>query len=573
MSRIDIVDVVEERLALKKAGREYVACCPFHHEKTPSFTVSSSKQFYHCFGCGAHGTALGFLIDYAQLNFPEAVRELAQRAGMQLPDLPETEEDRNRANLYAVLGRAQEFYRGALRENAHADVAVGYLKSRGLTASIAAEFGIGFAPPGWDNLVRALATTPSTQELLASAGLTAISDGGRHYDRFRNRITFPIFNRRGQVVGFGGRTLDDTTPKYLNSPETAVYHKGSELYGLFQARAHERRLERVIVVEGYLDVVALAQFGIRNVVATLGTAVTSQQLEQLLRLCPNVDFCFDGDTAGRNAAWRALQTALPLARDGRRLGFLFLPRGEDPDSFVRQHGTNAFRAKVEQAVSLSTFLFDHLLSQQEVETLEGRAQLVEVARPLLRRLPTGAFRLLAINRLSELSGIEAAEIASGLGDRKPSARAQPRPTQHAPSLVRTAISLLLHEPQLASGLQEVERLHKLALPGASLLCELIVFLQHSGDVTTGGIVEHFRHHSAGRHLAKLASAAPLASEGLARELQDCIGRLMQAVDDQRYQYLARKSREEGLSTTELDEYRALARPTSRASASSIRNDS
>ena len=402
MARVDIVDVVEERVALRKAGKEYTACCPFHNEKTPSFTVSPEKQFYHCFGCGAHGTALGFLIDYAQLSFPEAVQELAQRAGMQLPDLPETQEDSNRANLYAVLGRAQEFYRGALRENPHADVAVGYLKARGLTASIAAEFGIGFAPPGWDNLARALATTPSEQELLARAGLTAISDGGRHYDRLRNRIIFPILNRRGQVVGFGGRTLDDATPKYLNSPETAVYHKGSELYGLFQARAHERRLQRVIVVEGYLDVVALAQFGIRNVVATLGTAVTSEQLEQLLRLCPNVDFCFDGDTAGRNAAWRALQTALPLARDGRRLGFLFLPRGEDPDSFVRQHGADAFRAKVEQAVSLSTFLFDHLLSQQEVETLEGRAQLVEMARPLLRRLPAGAFRLLAINRLSEL---------------------------------------------------------------------------------------------------------------------------------------------------------------------------
>jgi DNA primase len=580
MARVDIVDVVEERVALKKAGKEYVACCPFHNEKTPSFTVSPEKQFYHCFGCGAHGTALGFLIDYAQLNFPEAVQELAQRVGMQLPDAPEADGDDGRAGLYVVLSRAQEFYRAQLRENAHADAAVGYLKQRGLSAAIAAEFGIGYAPPGWDNLARALASTSSEQRLLAAAGLTATSDGGRHYDRFRNRITFPISDRRGQIVGFGGRALDDSSdssPKYLNSPETPVFHKGRELYGLFQARAHHRRLERVIVVEGYLDVVALAQYGIRNAVATLGTAATSEQLEQLLRLCPNVDFCFDGDSAGRSAAWRALQTALPLARDGRRLGFLFLPRGEDPDSFVRQHGADAFRAELEQAVSLSTFLFDHLLERQEIATLEGRAQLVEVARPLLGRLPAGAFRLLAINRLSELSGVEAAEIAAGLGAQRPSSRQSRRartgPGHHAPSLVRTAISLLLHEPQLATSLREVERLHTLALPGAGFLCELIDFLKQNTGMTTGGIIEHFRHHTAGRHLAKLASTTPLAAEGVAQEFQDCIRRLAQAVDDQRYEYLARKSRVEGLSGTELDEYRALARPTSRATFSSVRNDS
>jgi DNA primase len=387
VSRADIVEVIDSHVPLKKAGREHKACCPFHDEKTPSFTVSSEKQFYHCFGCGAHGTVLGFLMNYRHLEFVEAVEALAQRLGLDVPH----EDDEGRpataptAPLYELLARASSYYQRQLREHPERARAVEYLKSRGLSGEIAAEFKLGYAPPGWDNLTRALGPGEAERNQLVRAGLS-VERSERAYDRFRDRVMFPILDRRGRTIGFGGRVLGDDTPKYLNSPEGAIFHKGRELYGAYQAISSSKTLQRVIVVEGYMDVVALAQHGVANAVATLGTSATSDHVEQLFRMVPDVVFCFDGDEAGRRAAWRALETALPRMRDGRQAFFMFLPEGEDPDSLVRSRGGEAFEKLAADAPSLGTFLFDRLVDQVDLGTIDGRSRMVELARPLLVKI-------------------------------------------------------------------------------------------------------------------------------------------------------------------------------------------
>lgn len=560
ISRTDIVAVIEERIALKRAGRDYKACCPFHNEKTPSFTVSSEKQFYHCFGCGAHGSVVGFLMEYAGLDFVEAIQELAERLGVEVPrdDSAGTERE-DWTDLYAILDRASAFYREELRNHPQA---VKYLKGRGLDGRIAAEFAIGYAPPAWDSVLQAFGDSKEARDLLMRAGLVTRNDEGRTYDRFRGRIIFPIHGRRGQVVGFGGRALGDETPKYLNSPETSVFHKGRELYGLFQLSNVNRRPERVLVVEGYMDVVALAQCDIRYSVATLGTASTNEQAEQLFRTSQNVIFCFDGDPSGRKAAWRALETVLPLLRDGRSVEFMFLPEGEDPDSVVRELGREAFLALIENATSLSTFLFDQLLGQTDVETLEGRARLIELAKPLLNRLPNGAFQQLTVRKLGELVGMGVDELSPLVKVRqnKPKASIPTRPQERRtpPSLVRTIIRMLLHQPGLVSLADNTERLKSLNRIGVPLLVELLEFLTERPDVTTGEIIEHFRSSEEGRHLAKLAAwNPPLLSQGLEREFVDSMSKLERTVNEQRYRELSTKSREGPLSEAEKQEYRAL----------------
>lgn len=560
ISRTDIVAVIEERIALKRAGRDYKACCPFHNEKTPSFTVSSEKQFYHCFGCGAHGSVVGFLMEYAGLDFVEAIQELAERLGVEVPrdDSAGTERE-DWTDLYAILDRASAFYREELRNHPQA---VKYLKGRGLDGRIAAEFAIGYAPPAWDSVLQAFGDSKEARDLLMRAGLVTRNDEGRTYDRFRGRIIFPIHGRRGQVVGFGGRALGDETPKYLNSPETSVFHKGRELYGLFQLSNVNRRPERVLVVEGYMDVVALAQCDIRYSVATLGTASTNEQAEQLFRTSQNVIFCFDGDPSGRKAAWRALETVLPLLRDGRSVEFMFLPEGEDPDSVVRELGREAFLALIENATSLSTFLFDQLLGQTDVETLEGRARLIELAKPLLNRLPNGAFQQLTVRKLGELVGMGVDELSPLVKVRqnKPKASIPTRPQERRtpPSLVRTIIRMLLHQPGLVSLADNTERLKSLDRIGVPLLVELLEFLTERPDVTTGEIIEHFRSSEEGRHLAKLAAwNPPLLSQGLEREFVDSMSKLERTVNEQRYRELSTKSREGPLSEAEKQEYRAL----------------
>ena len=416
LNRTDIVDVVASRIQLKKAGKNYTACCPFHKEKTPSFSVSPDKQFYYCFGCGAGGNALGFVMDHDQLDFPQAVEDLAMRAGM---EVPREEGGRNSNNkprqptdspLYPLLTAAAEYYRQALKSHPQRKAAVDYLKGRGLSGEIARDFGLGFAPPGWDNLHKHLASDSLQQKAMIDAGLLVENADNpekiKRYDRFRDRVIFPIRDSRGRVIAFGGRVLGDDKPKYLNSPETPVFHKGQELYGLFEARKSNRDLDEIMVVEGYMDVIALAQQGLRNAVATLGTATSEEHLKRLFRIVPSVLFCFDGDAAGRNAAWRALEATLPSLQDGRRARFLFLPDGEDPDSLVRSEGTDAFRARInQQAQPLADYFFQQLSDEADPRSLEGKAHLVTLAAPLIDKIPGNNLRTLMRQRLTEITGL------------------------------------------------------------------------------------------------------------------------------------------------------------------------
>lgn len=433
LNRTDIVDVVSSRIQLKKTGKNYSACCPFHKEKTPSFTVSPDKQFYYCFGCGAGGNALGFVMDHDQLEFPQAIEELAKRAGM---DVPREESGRGHkprqpvdSPLYPLLNAAAEHYRQALKSHPQRKYAVDYLKGRGLTGEIARDFGIGFAPPGWDNLLKQLGADALQQKVMIDAGLLIENaENGRRYDRFRDRIMFPIRDSRGRVIAFGGRVLGDDKPKYLNSPETPVFHKGQELYGLYEARKHNRDLDEIMVVEGYMDVIALAQQGLRNAVATLGTATSEEHLKRLFRIVPSVLFCFDGDAAGRNAAWRALESTLPSLQDGRRARFLFLPEGEDPDTLVRAEGTDAFRARINQhAQPLADYFFQQLSEEADPRSLEGKAHLVTLAAPLIDKIPGNNLRALMRQRLSEITGLSGealSQVASPPRSHTPSAPSQ-----------------------------------------------------------------------------------------------------------------------------------------------------
>lgn len=410
LDRLDIVDVVDSRVKLKKSGKNYSACCPFHDEKTPSFTVSPDKQFFYCFGCGASGNALGFVMDYERLSFPEAVESLARVAGLDVPREVQTEAQQQREeekrSIYTLLEKADQFYQQQLRQNSSKHLAVNYLKNRGLDGKIAKAYGIGFAPPGWDNLLKALAQTDDDKHLLIEGGMLIHQEQEKKlYDRFRHRIMFPIRDTRGRVIGFGGRVLGDDKPKYLNSPETLVFHKGHELYGLYEARLAYRELPRLLVVEGYMDVVSLAQFGIRYGVATLGTACGPDHLDRAFKYTNEVVFCFDGDKAGRSAAHRALEASIECMTDGRTVKFLFLPENEDPDTLVRQIGPEKFERMIELAVPFEDYLFDAVADGLNIRTMEGRATFSKRAAPLLDRLPKGVFRELMFESLAARTGL------------------------------------------------------------------------------------------------------------------------------------------------------------------------
>ena len=449
LNRVDIVDVIERYVPLKRAGANYVACCPFHGEKTPSFTVSQTKQFYHCFGCGAHGTAIGFMIEYAGVGFIDAVKDLAQNAGMQVPEI-KNERPRGKTeegdDLYEVLLKTAQYYRQQLKD---APRAIEYLKKRGLSGEIAKEFGIGYAPNGWQNLQ---AVFPDyNAKALVAAGLVIQGDEGKRYDRFRDRIMFPIVDQRGHIIGFGGRVLDQGEPKYLNSPETALFEKGRELYGLYQGRRAVRDAGRVIVVEGYMDVVALAQSGIGYAVATLGTATTPTHVQKLLRQAEEVVFCFDGDDAGRRAAWRALENSLEQLVDGKQLSFLFLPQGEDPDTYVRKLGKDAFEKLFGDAKPLSQFLLDELKSRVDINTHEGRARLLQEARPLVKQVAAPLLSLMLRKQLATLGGISQDELES-LYEIKPQRKSTPTVktvSRAGTSLIRKLMLRVMAAPDLA----------------------------------------------------------------------------------------------------------------------------
>ena len=512
--RIDIVEVIDARVPLKKAGKDYKACCPFHDEKTPSFTVSASKQFYHCFGCGAHGTAIGFLMEHERMSFPEAVSELAAQAGLKVPEeaiagAPKAETS---AQLLTALNEAARFYRNQLREH---PAAIDYLKRRGLTGEIAADFGLGFAPDGWDHLVRALGGTAAQQEVLVQAGLAARRDGGGVYDRFRGRVMFPIHDYRGRIVGFGGRIIDKGEPKYLNSPETPLFQKGRELYGLYRARDAIRREELVLIVEGYMDVVALAQSGVDYAVATLGTATTRDHLERIFRFAPHVVFCFDGDRAGREAARRAMDTALAVLHEGRQASFLFLPDGEDPDTLVRKEGGEAFRARLKQATPLPDFFYQSLAAEVDLGRLDGRARLVELAKPLLSKMPAGVFRQLMWERLAAMSGVAVKDPGASASERPASAgvRLGTQGPHRPPSMVRIAIGLLVQHPELVRHVPDRDVFQPLEQPGAELFYALVELLRASPHLNTAAVVEHFRSTPDEQAIAKLAAWDHAAVQG------------------------------------------------------------
>ncbi|MCR8922328.1 DNA primase [Dasania sp. GY-MA-18] len=428
LDRLDIVEVIDRRVKLKKSGRNYMACCPFHDEKTPSFSVNQEKQFYHCFGCGAGGNMIGFLMDYERLDFPRCIETLADMAGLEVPREASVfkEEPQLKRNIYTLLEKAASHYQRLLKEHPNRPRVVDYLKSRGLSGEIARDFGIGYAAPGWDNLLKELGHSDEDKQLLIDGGmLIEKPEENKCYDRFRDRIMFPIHDNRGRVIAFGGRVLGDDKPKYLNSPETPVFHKGRELYGLYQARKNNRQLRQLVVVEGYMDVVALAQHGIGYAVATLGTATSTDHLKRIFRQCPEVVFCFDGDEAGRKAATRALESALPVMEDGRQAKFLFLPQGEDPDSLVRKVGSNEFKRLIDKAAPLENYLFEHLAQDIDISSLEGRARMSKLAAPLIDQLPQGVFKSLMMSSLAERTGLAEDKLIEIIAQQpKPKTRGQ-----------------------------------------------------------------------------------------------------------------------------------------------------
>ena len=555
LSRTDIVDVIGRRVPLKKAGREFQACCPFHTEKTPSFTVSPTKQFYHCFGCGAHGTALGFLMEYERLSFPEAVEELATSMGLEVPREAGFEQGPDHRPLFDMLEHAAQFFAAQLRQHPSAPQAVDYLQRRGLSGEIAAAFRLGYAPPGWDNLLKGLGVDDGKIRILRDAGLITERDGKR-YDRLRERIIFPIRDTRGRVVGFGGRVLGNGEPKYLNSPETPVFHKGRELYGLYEARQADGHPTRLLVVEGYMDVVALAQFGISNAVATLGTATTPDHLEKLYRATPEIVYCFDGDRAGRDAAWKALQTVLPLMRDGRQARFLFLPDGEDPDSLVRHVGEQAFREQVERAMPLSEYLFEKLASQVDMDSLDGRARLGELANPLLARLPAGMFRDMMRQALHDRIGLRPPATGHARSQ-QPARRRIERPQGSIPP-VRRAVALLVQQPALSQldlpgGWEEHDA------PGIDLLRELISAARARPQISSAALVERWEDPTTRKHLARLAILDLGLQDDAAEQFVGTLQGL--AMDYQRAQRetLLTKSRVSALTEEEKQRLRELYR--------------
>jgi len=555
IARTDIVELIQARVPLKRKGKEYVACCPFHDERTPSFTVSPGKQFYHCFGCGAHGTALRFLMDYDRLEFLDAVEELAKRAGLEIPrDTRQRHQYPENQALFDILDQAARLFCQQLEQTSRAQQ---YLEQRGVDMPMRNMFNIGYAPDGFTVLRDRLGTTPQRLALLERAGLLSKNARGKTYDKFRNRVMFPIFDRRGRVIAFGGRALTaGHGPKYLNSPDTALFHKGRELYGLWQVLKAQQRVKRLIVVEGYLDVIALFQHGLTEAVATLGTATTPEQAELLFRNAPDVVFCFDGDRAGRAAAWKAAQMVLPRLRDGRQAFFLFLPEGDDPDSLIRREGAARFDERLRAATPLSEYFFDHLSDGVQLSSLDGKARLAERARALLAQIPQGAFAELMQQRLDGITGLSARLPApvSLPKLRQPHGAGQPQKR----SVVRSAITLLLQQPALALNVAPPYQFARLHQPGIDLLVELLALVHSRPDISTGALLEHFTGRAEHAALCTLAARSlPGDSTQWQMEFQDTIARLNRQPLQQRIAELQDKQRRAGLETAEKTELREL----------------
>ncbi len=559
LARTDLVELVGSHVRLKRSGKNYSACCPFHQEKTPSFTVSPDKQFYYCFGCGASGNAIGFLMDINRVSFVEAVETLARNLSMEVQREEGHGPGPSRDHLqplYQTLEAATAFFEKQLRNPDIKDRPIGYLKKRGLSGQTAAHFRLGYAPQGWDNLITQLGTDPDNVKALMQTGLLVENDQGRRYDRFRDRIMFPIRDNRGRVIAFGGRVLGDDKPKYLNSPETPVFHKGRELYGLYEARKANNRLTRIVVVEGYMDVIALAQYGITYAVATLGTATSQDHIEKLFRHTEALVFCFDGDEAGRRAAWRALENALPTLKDGRQIKFLLLPESEDPDSLIRENGQAYFEGLLDESTPLSEYFYDHLSADININTLDGQARLASLAKPYLEQLPGGVFQQLMLKRLSELTHLDDIQLSppqptatrlttQNLKSAEPppyteQATAEPAPTQSRAkkkrppkpqsgdglSLVDATIRIVLNAPRMAAAALVPAELQQLQLPRVEVLLELFDYIKQKPEASTASILGHWQNRDDSDIIFNLAAKEfLLPNSEQTPELSDALRRL------------------------------------------------
>ncbi|MEW4342542.1 DNA primase [Vibrio diabolicus] len=569
LARLDIVDIIDARVKLKKKGKNYGACCPFHNEKTPSFSVSQEKQFYHCFGCGAHGNTIDFLMEFDRLEFVEAIEELASYLGLDVPreqrsggngsfqSGPQASSSEKR-NLYDLMGSIAQFYRNQLKQPA-SKVAIEYLKDRGLSGEIVQKFGIGYVADEWDLVRKNFGQNKENQDMLVTGGMLIENDKGNRYDRFRGRVMFPIRDRRGRVIGFGGRVLGDGTPKYLNSPETPIFHKGKELYGLYEVLQAYREPPQILVVEGYMDVVALAQYGVDYSVASLGTSTTGDHLQVLFRQTSTVVCCYDGDRAGREAAWRAMENALPYLTDGRQLKFMFLPDGEDPDSYIRQNGKQTFEQQVSNAMPLSEFMFSSLTQQVDMSTKEGMAKLSTLAVPLIDKVPGGTLRLYLRELLGRRLGLVDERQLQQLISKQGKEDKRPQPHKEIKRTpMREVIALLIQNPQYVSMVPDLTSVRDLPIPGLSLFVDVLDKCQAHPHINTGQLLEHWRSSQNETLLSRLASwDIPLDEDNQEEIFLDSLDKIIAQCVEKQIENLQAKARSVGLSAEEKRELLAL----------------
>ena len=567
LARLDIVDIIDARVKLKKKGKNYGACCPFHNEKTPSFSVSQEKQFYHCFGCGVHGNAIDFIMEFERLEFVEAIEELASYLGLDVPreqrsggggqfnSGPQASSSEKR-NLYDLMGSIAQFYRNQLKQPA-SKVAIEYLKDRGLSGEIVQKFGIGYVADEWDLVRKNFGQNKDNQDMLVTGGMLIENDKGNRYDRFRGRIMFPIRDRRGRVIGFGGRVLGDGTPKYLNSPETPIFHKGKELYGLYEVFQAYREPPRVLVVEGYMDVVALAQYGVDYSVASLGTSTTGDHIQMLFRQTNTVVCCYDGDRAGKEAAWRALENALQYLKTGNTLKFLFLPDGEDPDSYVRKYGKQAFEQQIEQATPLSSYLFDNLIELHQINlgNNEGKSALRAYASALIDKIPDPYFQELLEKLLDERTGFDNRLRQP----RKKTSETRPQPHKEIKRTpMREVIALLIQNPSYAQMVPDLSSVRDLSIPGLSLFVDVLDKCQAHPHINTGQLLEHWRNSQNETLLSRLASwDIPLDEDNQEEIFLDSLDKIIAQCVEKQIENLQAKARSVGLSAEEKRELLAL----------------
>ncbi len=567
LARLDIVDIIDARVKLKKKGKNYGACCPFHNEKTPSFSVSQEKQFYHCFGCGVHGNAIDFIMEFERLDFVEAIEELASYLGLDVPreqrsggggqfsSGPQASSSEKRS-LYDIMGSIAQFYRNQLKQPT-SKVAIEYLKDRGLSGEIVQKFGIGYVADEWDLVRKNFGQNKDNQDMLVTGGMLIENDKGNRYDRFRGRIMFPIRDRRGRVIGFGGRVLGDGTPKYLNSPETPIFHKGKELYGLYEVLQAYREPPRILVVEGYMDVVALAQYGVDYSVASLGTSTTGDHIQMLFRQTNTVVCCYDGDRAGKEAAWRALENALQYLKTGNTLKFLFLPDGEDPDSYVRKYGKQAFEQQIEQATPLSSYLFDNLIELHQINlgNNEGKSALRAYASALIDKIPDPYFQELLEKLLDERTGFDNRLRQP----RKKTGESRPQPHKEIKRTpMREVIALLIQNPSYAQMVPDLSSVRDLSIPGLSLFVDVLDKCQAHPHINTGQLLEHWRNSQNETLLSRLASGdIPLDEDNQEEIFLDSLDKIIAQCVEKQIENLQAKARSVGLSAEEKRELLAL----------------